>query len=178
MKKLLLLIILISTIDLIGQDIFPPNESIINMLIDQVSNQTDNGIYKNVFAVSNSSSWEYCAFYSGDIVPEKSSFHIVEDIFQDPSISILKSRVYKFPEKHYLNWSVSKQSHSKEGLFIIESSTDSINFKPIGFKRHFGTSIQVGVSWQNEISEDKNSKNFYRVLLMYVDGAYNYSSIF
>lgn len=89
---------------------------------------------------------------------------------------ITNFRIKNIDNINYLRWTA--QNDSISGIFILESSIDTINFNPVWQKEMIASdfSVKVLYCWTDINTSDSETK-YYRLLTIGDDGIYNYSKI-
>lgn len=77
--------------------------------------------------------------------------------------------------KTFLRWLV--ENDQKDGVFIIERSTDGSTFEALGFKDRVGTDKKVNLFYSYVDSEPPAGYAHYRIMQVGTDRSFNYSSI-
>lgn len=77
--------------------------------------------------------------------------------------------------KTYVRWLVSNDE--KDGIFIVERSTDGVEFEALGFKDRVGSPLCVNLFYSFVDEAPNPGQNYYRVMTVGTDQTYTYSDI-
>lgn len=77
--------------------------------------------------------------------------------------------------KTYVRWLVSNDE--KDGIFIVERSTDGVEFEALGFKDRVGSPLCVNLFYSFVDETPNPGQNYYRVMTVGTDQTYTYSDI-
>lgn len=77
--------------------------------------------------------------------------------------------------KTYVRWLVSNDE--KDGIFIVERSTDGVEFEALGFKDRVGSPLCVNLFYSFVDEAPNPGENYYRVMTVGTDQTYTYSDI-
>lgn len=77
--------------------------------------------------------------------------------------------------KTFVRWLV--QNDEKDGLFVIERSSDGNEFEALGFKDRVGSSLCVNLFYSYIDEEPLNGQTYYRIMSVGTDQTYSYSDV-
>jgi len=77
--------------------------------------------------------------------------------------------------KTFVRWLV--QNDEKDGLFIVERSSDGSQYEALGFKDRVGSSLCVNLFYSFIDEEPLTGQSYYRVMSVGTDQTYSYSDV-
>jgi hypothetical protein len=77
--------------------------------------------------------------------------------------------------KTFVRWLV--QNDEKDGLFIVERSSDGTQFEALGFKDRVGSALCVNLFYSFIDEEPISGVNYYRLMSVGTDQTYTYSDV-
>ena len=113
------------------------------------------------------------ASYSQDIALNEEGWDITPREIENTTLVDFKA-IYNTGNV-YLKWRVKNET--EDGLFIIERSSDTKNFKTITFKQGIGVPICLPLLYCSIDERPLQGTNYYRLVKTYQDGRYYYSNV-
>lgn len=77
--------------------------------------------------------------------------------------------------KTYIRWMV--QNDEKDGIFIVEKSSDGVQFEALGFKDRIGSPLCVNLFYSFTDDTPFQGTTWYRIMAVSTDQTYAYSSV-
>jgi hypothetical protein len=77
--------------------------------------------------------------------------------------------------KTFVRWLV--QNDEKDGLFIVERSSDGTQFEALGFKDRVGSALCVNLFYSYIDEEPISGQSYYRVMSVGTDQTFSYSDV-
>jgi hypothetical protein len=77
--------------------------------------------------------------------------------------------------KTFVRWLV--QNDEKDGLFIVERSTDGTEYEALGFKDRVGSSLCVNLFYSFIDEEPPAGQSYYRIMSVGTDQTFSYSDV-
>ena len=113
------------------------------------------------------------ASYSQDLALNEETWNITPREIENTTLVDFKA-IYNTGAV-YLKWRVSNET--EDGLFIIERSSDTKNFKTIKFKHGIGVPICFRLLYCSIDESPLQGTNYYRLVKTYQDGRCYYSNV-
>jgi len=96
-------------------------------------------------------------------------------LYQEESNNIVSFSPVYAEGKSYIRWLV--QNDEKDGIFIVERSSDGILFEALGFKDRIGSSLCVNLFYSLTDETPFPGTTWYRIMAVSTDQTYSYSSV-
>lgn len=77
--------------------------------------------------------------------------------------------------KTFVRWLV--QNDEKDGIFIVERSTDGVAYEALGFKDRVGSSLCVNLFYSYVDETPTPGQSYYRIMSVGTDQTYSYSDV-
>jgi len=113
------------------------------------------------------------ASYSQDLALNEEAWDITPKEIENTTLVSFKA-IYNTGNV-YLKWRVKNET--EDGLFIIERSSDTKNFKTIKFKQGIGVPICLPLLYCSIDERPLQGTNYYRLVKTYQDGRYYHSNV-